>query len=1099
MSKRLLLALLCTMIFAFGASAQVNISGTVVDAENDEPLPGVSVVVSETGQGDATGPQGEYEITGVQPGSYTLVATFIGYERFEQDIDVGDENLEINIEMAPDVIGLDDVVVTAFGIERERRALGYGTTGIDSEVMERNMDADVVRSLQGNLPGVNINEVGGISGAGTDINIRGFSSITGSNDPLFIVDGVRVDGGRHEATGQGWYYDGGAQTTPNRFLDIDPQNIKDIRILKGLSASVLYGEAGSDGVVLITTKSGSFDEEQPPGFQVTLNQRVHATQISSRPDYQDEYGIGFDQNFGWFYSNWGPRFDDTNPVLYGGDFRGIDDDGTVLITHPILTHGPTADAFPEYQDVDYRYEAKPDPMEAFFETGLASTTDLSLAGGFEDLRLNVSYSRTDESGYTPNNSLTRDNFGIGAQYRVSPSLFARTSFNMALTDMQTPPSAASFGSGSAYPSAFSDVFYTPRSIDINAIPWQHPVENYATYYRSGRDIPHPLWTANTNRITDQTNRYFGRTEFNYEAMEGMHLVYRLGYDGYNTTREYKVPPGGADPDWMDENGIYQTIDTESQSWDHNVNAIISRDFTPLVSFDATLGAQFQQERRVRSGVESQGQLIWGLFSHDNFTSASSSNSFGGNFQSAYETETFGVFGEMTFGYDDIVYLNVAGRNDWFSTLEPDNRSIFYPSTSISYIPSDHLNFGGDAVTYWKLYAGVGSSAGQPEPFSTRNTLSTNARAIIDPGGQVIATNATSGFLGNPDLLPELHTEYEVGTEVRFLDDRLGFDVTAYTRTTEDLITQAPLDPGTGFTSTLVNIGEVINEGIEVSANATPVLGDLRWDVDANLTASRSEVTELAEGLDRIQVGGGFTTLGNFAVVGEPFQVMYGSVIRRVTEEESTDPDNPLHGVDVGTPIIDAGSGGYQTEDEIGRIGNPNPDFIASMTNTLRFRGASLSFQFDYQHGGDMYSMWMSTLMARGLTESTTAIDRNNTLIIPGVNPDGSENNVQVTPSGAFFGNFGFGPQENRVYDMTHIRLQSVRLSYDLPAATVDALGLDRVSLSLTGNNLWVFAFNVPQDMGFDPRVESIGGNARGFEYLTGPAARRFGGSLTVQF
>ncbi len=1082
MSKKLLSVLAGVLLFSFSAHAQVSITGTVTDAETGEILPGVSVVLEETDQGDATDANGEFEISNVDEGTYQLIATFVGYDRYEEEVDVGAQDVELDIEIQPEVIGLDDVVVTAFGIERDRRALGYGTTGIDSEAMERSLETDVMRSLDGNLPGVNVDVMGGVTGSGTDMNVRGFSSITGSNDPLFIVDGVRFEGGRNET--DDWFAGGGAQTTPNRFMDLDGQNIKDVRVLKGLSASVLYGEAGSDGVVIITTESGSFDEDREPGFDVSLNQEVHATQIATHPDYQDEYGIGFDQNFGWFFSNWGPRFDEDNEAIFGASFRGFDDDGTPLVNHPIVNHPATAEAFPEYADETYRYEPKPDPMESFFETGLASTTSIRVNGGFEDLRLNVSYSRTGEDGYTPNNNMSRNSFGVGAQYRITPSLVSETSFNMSLTDVQSPPSASSFGSSADYPSVFGDIFYTPRSIDPMDIPYEHPLTGQSTYYRGGNDIPHPRWTAENALDVNSTNRYYGRTELNYEVTEGIHAIYRLGYDSYNEQNEYRLPPGGINPSSLDETGLYQTIDINSTSWDHNFNLLVSRDITPMISFDGTFGGQFQTESWERQGLEGLNQVVFGLFSQDNFTTASSSNSFGGDFQAVREQETLGIFGETTFGYDDIVYLNLAGRNDWFSTLEPENRSIFYPSASLSYILSDHLRLAGDTFNFLKLYAGIGSSAGQPEPYSTRNVLTTDARAFVDSFNRVIATNSTSSFRANPDLLPELHTETELGVEARFFEDRLGFDLTAYTRTTEDLITETPLDPSTGYTSTLINVGEIVNQGLEVSAHATPVLGELRWDIDANLAADRSEVIELGEGLDRIQVGGGFTNQGNFAVEGEPFQVMMGGVIQR-TED--------------GTPIVDPASGNYIEEPEIGVIGDPSPDFTSSITNTFRYAGASLSFQFDYQQGGDMYSQWISTLLARGMTESTAEVDRNNTFILPGVNPDGSENNTMHSPAGIFFNNFGFGPSEVSVYDMTHIRLNRVQLAYELPTRLTEPLGVDQIRFSLTGNNLWFYGFNIPDDSGFDPNVSSVGGNARGFEYLTGPAARRFGGSVNIRF
>lgn len=1079
--------------FAFGQSGSV--TGVVTDANSGETLPGVNVVIQELQQGDATGAEGEFTLNNVPAGTYTLTASFVGYQEYSEQIQVGSGELELDIELKSAITGLDDVVVTAFGIQREQKALGYGVSEVSGEDLQKQADTDLSRALSGKMPGVNISSAGGVSGSGTDINIRGFSSISGSNNPLVIVDGVRFDASNNAQSD--WYDGGGQQATPSRMLDIDPSNIEDVSVLKGLSATVLYGEEGRNGVILITTKSGSFDQNAGSGFDVTINQSVYATQISSRPDYQNKYGGGFDQNFGWYFSNWGPRFSTTDSTLFGSDFKGYADDGTVLIDHPLIQNEGQAAAFPEYQDKAYRYEAKPDPIESFFRTGLTSTTSFNIRGGGENARVNVNYSRTGEEGFTPNNSVTRNNFSAGLNYEINDKLTSETSFNLSLTDVKTPPIAAGYGSGSySTASVFADVFYTPRSIDLMAFPYQNPVTKGSAYYRSGNDIPNPRWTANELRYADGTNRVYGKTELNYEVREGMQLVYRMGYDSYTEEQAYQQNPGiSADADPTFANGYYQTVNVEQTSWDHYLNALLDYQLTESISFNGTVGAQYTTEKYGRNGVESQDMLIYGLFEHPNFTSHSTNNTFGGEFQYQSREQTAGVYADLTIGYNDWVYLNLAGRNDWFSTLEPENNSIFYPSASISYIASDHLDITGDVLSYLKLFAGVGSSAGSPSPYSTRSVLSSNARGFVDSEGTVVTTNATSNFLGNPDLKPELHTEYEVGVDARFLNGRIGISAQAYHKDTNDLITDAPIDPATGYTSTLVNIGAVENEGLEVSLDGTPIQGNFQWNVNVNWNANRSEVTSLGAGLDRIAVAG-FTDRGNFAEPGKPFLVMMGSTIERVTEEMKENDPN-FSDVAVGTPIVGS-SGNYIINDsELKVIGNPNPDWTSSLINTFNYKNLSLSFQVDYQQGGDMFSTWISTLLARGLT-TDTGMDRNNTFILPGVNQNGEQNQTMISPSGVFFDNFGFGSDELRVYDMTHVRLANVSLTYDLPVSLIGSTPFKGISVSLTGDNLWMYAFNVPEGSGFDPNVNSIGGNSRGFEYLTGPAARRFGGKVTIQ-
>jgi len=1106
--KKVILTSAITLLFGLiGAFAQVGtLSGVVVDARTGETLPGVNIQVTELNRGTATNLDGEYTIANLPYGQYTVVASFVGYNTVRRSVTINAPTTTLNINMSVSTIDLDAAVITAFGLERSARALGYGVTEISADRLQNRIESDVVRSLTGKLPGVKIENVSGLTGAGTNFIIRGYTSISGSNQPLFIVDGVRFDGAQNAQSG--FAIGGGAVANPNRFLDIDPKNIESVTVLRGLSATTVYGEQGRNGVVLITTKSGSFRRDAPAGFEVTFDQGFHATSIASQPDYQDTYGIGFDQQFGWFFSNWGPRFDSQNPGRFGVNFRGFDDDGTVLVAHPTIQNAGARAAFPEFvlnqdangnwitRDADgnllpgaYRYQAYQDPMDAFFRTGYGATTSVAIAGGTEAARINVNFSRNSEEGFTPGNDLTRNAFGVGTSYQITPRLRGTSSFNISLTDMRTPPQAAGDGSGpgavGGTSGVFQDVFYTPRAIDMANIPFQNPVTGQSIYYRAGNDIQNPYWTVNNVKLTNDTQRYFGRTELNYNVLDGLNVIYRLGYDNFTETQEYRQNRGGIQPDEL-VTGFYQTQVFRNTIWDHNVNVLYSRQLTEDISFDGLAGFQFVETKFERDGIDSQNQIIFDFFNHaNNFTENSATNFFtGGLHQVKSERQTAGVFADLTFGYRDFVYLNVSGRNDWFSTLEVDNRSIFYPAGSISFIASDALGIESDVLTYLKLYAGIGTSAGSPSPYSTRSTLGSNARAFVDRSGSVITSNFTSAFLGNPNLKPELHTEFELGVETRLFQNRLGLNVTYYNRTVTDLITQAPIDPSTGFTSTFINIGEIENNGLEVSLNTTPLRGELQWELDANFFTDATVVNKLGGGLDEVQVGAGFTTRGNFAVPGQPFLIMKGS---KIVRDEN------------GVPVVGS-NGNYIQDSDIGFIGNPNPKFTMGLSNTFRYQGFSFSFQFDYQHGGDIFSTWISTLLARGLTTDTDRISRDNAFILPGVREDGTPNNTMISVSGVFFDNFGFGPDEMRVYDATHIRLSEIALSYDLPVRLVNQTPFKQVTLTLVGNNIWFFAPNVPEGSGFDPNVNSLGvGNARGFEYLTGPSARRMAANLRVRF
>ncbi len=1083
MLRKLLSTVTCIFVLTAAGFAQVTIEGTVTDAQSGESLPGVNVLIQELQRGTATNSEGNFSISGVESGTYTLVATFIGYQRYTEQIQVSNEDIVRNISLQPDVVGLEDVVVTAQGIQREKRALGYSVSSVDNERLQNQGQSDVSRILKGKVPGVNITNTSGVSGTATDFVIRGYTTISGSNQPLFIVDGVRFNTDNNAGSN---FFEGGALSTSSRFLDIDPNNIASVNVLKGLSATTIYGEQGRNGVVIIQTKSGTFDEDREAGFDVTIDQSIYANEIASMPDYQQKYGGGFHQNFGYFFSNWGPAFDSPQLENLPG-FQGTNDQGYALFAHP---YSQFADpdlraAFPEFQGATYPYKPFPNSVSDFFRTGMVNNTSINISGGFEDLNVSLNIGRNNEEGFTPGNTLLKHNVGFGANYNVFEDLTVKTTFNYAQTDMETPPIASSYGSSAdtrGGGSVFGDVFYTPINIDLMGLPYRNPVTDGSVYYRGGNDIQNPRWTWRNITNTDDVKRTYGKTEVIYDIMDWLNVSYKVGLDTYSESQGYLRNQGGVNnPDLS--SGYMQTRTISNTIWDHNMYVNFDRDLTQELNLNGLVGGQLVVEKLQEDGIGSRNQIIFDLFEHGNFTSPSAQSYFGGDFQYESYQRTAGVFADLTLGYNDYVYLNLSGRNDWFSTLEPDNRSIFYPSASLSVIPTDIFDFGGDILSYLKLRAGVGNSAGAPSPYQTRSTLASDARGFVNRDGGVITSNAVSNRLGNRDLKAELHTEYEAGIEARFLEGRIGLDITGYTRTTTDLITDADLDPATGYRFTSVNVGEMENQGIEISLDGTPINGPFQWDIRGNFYTYSTEVLDLGQDLEEIAVAG-FTDLGNFAIEGEPFLIMQGSRIARD---------------DQGRRLVDD-TGNWIEDGEIGIIGNPHPKYTLSGTNTFRYKGFSLTAQVDYQHGGDIYSTWVSTLLARGIS-SDTGFDRQVPLVLPGVRQStGEPNDIQISATQAYFNNIGFGPEEVAVYDATHIRLSELSFSYNVPPSILSNTPFKQVSLTLSGFNLWYFATNIPEGANFDPNVSNTGAdNGLGFEYLAGPSATRYGGSIRVQF
>ena len=617
----LLLAFIAHLTFA----QQKTISGNVTD-ESGLPLPGATVVVQGTSNGTTTDFDGNYSIQANQGDS--LEFSYVGYAN--QTVAVGASNT-INASLQPDN-QLEEVVVTAQGIEREARSLGYAVTTVQSDLIEARPEADVARVLNGKVAGVNITSNNGLSGSGTNIIIRGYNTITGSNQPLFVVDGVPFDGGTNT---QSNFLDG--NTESSRFLDIDPNNIASVNVLKGLSATVLYGNRGRNGVILITTK-GTKKGAGNKKLEVTVNQSVFLSDAIT-PDYQDNYGGGFHQGFGFFFSNWGPRFDraDDDAISRAGQFIGDGSNGIALLQHPFnfIADQTLITGFEDIAAAPYEYRPY-NGVDDFFRQGQVISTSVSMRGGGENANYNLSYGRVEDEGIAIGNKVTRNNFSLGGNARLSNKISVNGVFNFTRTDFSSPPNAASFGSGSGFDGAavFGDVLYTPRSVDLTNIPFQ-AADGRSVYYRSGNDIQNPYWTVNNARATQNVDRFNSNFTVGYEINDWLNASYRVGLDTYTELNLYAQNRGGVDGDVT---GILRTSAVRNTIWNHDIILGADYDLTDNLNLKAILGGNARQDTFERDGIESVGQLVFGIQEHFNYTTASSVNSFTG-LPIAFESRT----------------------------------------------------------------------------------------------------------------------------------------------------------------------------------------------------------------------------------------------------------------------------------------------------------------------------------------------------------------------------------------------------------------------------------------------------------------------------
>ena len=1074
-----------SLCFVLSAWAQERvITGRVTSQDYGSSLPGVNVVVKGTTSGTVTDADGKYSLT-IPSSSASLVYSFIGLTTTE--IVVGDRTV-VDVQLGLDITQLTEVIVTAQGIQKDQKALGYAATTISSTSLANKPETDIGRALQGRTPGLQIFSSSGLAGSGTRVNIRGNSSITGNTQPLWIVDGVPINTSTNDINQD--FRDG--QVSPTRFLDLDPNNVVSMTVLRGLQATTTYGSQGRNGVILVTTKAGSSKGQQNK-FEGTVSQNYFVKEAFI-PEYQNKWANGFDGAYGEFFSNWGP--------LINGTPQGAN--------HPYYEWRNLFPQFPEFATssttpvsgqtaTGYVPTAAPNNVKDFFRTGNASTTSLNLSGKTDFGHITFNYSHLGEQGYIKNNDLTRDNFSFGGSAKLTSKLTLNSSFNFVLTNTQTPPAGAGTGSNSAGgPSVWANLFYTPRNIDLTNWPWENPIDNSSVYYRN---IVNPYWLLKNSRQTNRTNRFFSSTSLNYKFNEWLNVTYRIGYDTYAEKQTYWVNKGGIGFDSNLLPGAYRTVNGQNTLIDHSLLISFNKALTQNFNLGGVVGYNYRQNKYDQNGTESLGQVVYGFQEHRNFTSTQPKDFRGNQLNYVENNAIQGVFVDANLDYKNILFINLAARNDWASILEKQNNSQFYPSASVAFIPTAAFpNFASTVLDFLKLRVAYGTSANFGSPYNTRSYYNLNgqARIVATPNGigtQNLTTSQLPTLLANPDLKPELLTELEGGIEAQLFQSRIKVDLSLYNKQSKDQILQRQLDPSTGFSSTFINGGTIENKGIELSLTGTPIKSSLVWDLTVNFTKNISTVTKLPDGSKQILING-YTNIGNFAIEGQPYNVIQGTFATK-------SPNGQL---------IVNNSGSYVPSANIAPIADPNPQWLGSVINNITWKSFNFGMQWDYVSGGQVFSYTISTLIGRGVSKDLENFDPTLPLVLPGVNEqtDGSgtvtgyvPNTYPLTTAGVFFGNTiigGTAPSDRGVFDATRVRFREISLGYNLPTSLISKLKLRSVNISVVGNNLWFRAINTPEYTKVDFDRTGFGGNnGAGFDFIGGPSVKSYGFNLKIGF
>lgn len=1086
--KRLSLVLALVLFGAGFALAQKTVTGTVTD-ESGEALIGASILVKGTTSGTVTDLDGKYSLS-VPEASSTLIFSYTGFNT--QEVEVGAQTV-IDLVMSEGV-SLGEVVVTALGVEREEKALGYAVQQVKGDEVARSGAANPVDGLVGKAAGIQVTRSSGSVGGGSRILIRGVTSMVGNNQPLIVIDGVRTN--NETLLSQGAT---SGTAASNRLMDLNPEDIESINVLKGAAATALYGTSGSTGVILITTKKGAKQNR----LDVNFSSSVGMDNITQMIDLQSEFAQGsrggyLDPSTG-ASSSWGPRITDLEfatdpnhpdaPAAKAFDAEGnyIYDNNGFLV--PLGTgNGRRANV---YNNVD-----------PFFQTGVTYTNSLSISGGGETATFRLSASDMAATGVIPNEEYNRKTVKLASTLTPIEGLSISGSVNFTKSDY------VRVQQGSNTSGLLLGMLRTPVSFDnTNGFSPEDAVDQVSSYqfpnfaqrnYRGGGGYDNPYWTVNNALGYEDVSRTFGNVKADYKFSDWAILGFNIGYDVTSDVRKQEFEIGSR----TNAGGAILHDEFNTQQYDAYLNLIGNGRLTDDIGLNYLVGMNAFSFNNHRTNLRGDQLVFPGFLDVSNASAVS-------GFENINRYRSLGFVGQVEVSYQSLLYLTVSARQDYDSRLgnpadfKLENTGFFYPSASLAFVFSELMNSGGTGFSFGKLrlsYAQVGSPP--PNPYSTASVFV--SPAISDGWSDAIGfpIAGVTGFdqsslLGNPNLTPELSTTLEAGVDLRFLNGRLGLDVTYYRTETKDAILNASLPLSTGFGNVWLNSGEMTSQGIEITLNATPIQSrNFAWNTQVNFTKSESIVNKLAPGIERLFLAG-FNTAGTYLVEGNQYGAIFGGAYLR--EDAGTDRDQSLN-IPGGQVVINddptSSEYGYQAVDPTARaIGNPNPDFIIGWNNTITYKRFSFNFLLDWREGGDLWNgtAWALSFFGRSQLTAETRVEAPTP--IQGVKSDGTPNDIPVTRDQSYWQSSlgGFGAiGEQFVQDGGWIRLREVGLSYQLPAKDWFKGG----SFGVSGRNLW---FQSDYD-GIDPETSLTStGNGQGFDYFNMPSTRSIIFKLSVNF
>ncbi|MBI6120790.1 SusC/RagA family TonB-linked outer membrane protein [Salegentibacter maritimus] len=1016
------------------------VSGSIVDAENGMPLPGVNVIEKGTSNGVSSDFDGMFSIE-INEGS-TLQFSMLGYIAQE----VKPDGSEIQIKLAPDTQALDEVVVTALGIKREQKSLGYALQEVGGEELVESRESNLANAFTGKVAGLNVVRGSGGPASSSKIVLRGNNSLTGDNQPLIVVDGVPMDNFTGAENND---YFNPSRDTGNGLGDIDPENIESMSVLKGASAAALYGSRAGNGVILITTKSGKAQE----GLGITYNVNLGFEELFLTPDMQSSFAQGTNNIYGEESTlSWGPKIEGQLVTDYNG------------------------------QEVPLRAY---DNVGNFFNTGVSLNQSLSFSQKVNNTSVYSSVSYLDNESMIPGAELNRTNLLTRATTTFGPN--ERWTTDVKVQYMNNKATNRPLG-GDNRSNAFFTMYKLPSSVDIR--DFKNPKDEFGKMTWFNADQVNPYWNAKYNTNTDSRDRFLLNGSLKYEFADWLTGEIKGGSDMYTTSTEKKVYDGSP----IVDNGIYSL--GKRTFMENNFSALFTArkdDILGNFGVSGSLGGNLMHRKSSRLEAYVGELEVPDFFSINNGVERATVE------EGSTEYKINSIYGTFQLNYDGYLFLDLTGRNDWSSSLSKENRSFFYPSVSTSVVLNDLIkDTGGEMpgwITFSKLRASYAEVGNDLDPYQLYNSY------YLGKNSNDKTLAGRNNVLYNPDLQSELIKSWEAGFDLRFLDNRIGLDFSWYkTNATRQLI-EIDLNPLSGYSKKKVNAGDIQNQGIEVMLNAT-ILDNpegLSWSTNVNFSKNENTLNELTPDLDRYSLGG-YDNVEIIAEAGSGYGNIYGTKFRRVEDQNS-----PYFG----KLILNESGLPLESDGDLVYLGNQQPDALVGWNNSFKWKRFNFSFLIDGRFGGEIFSGTNAAMQLQGTAAKTVVNGQREDFVVDGVidvTPEGASENVyqenQAVVSHqnyweAVAGVGNLGITEANIYDATNIRLRNINLSYDLPEKWVDVLALTKAKVGLSANNVWMIDSNMN---GIDPEsVFATGTNATGFENGSSPTSRSYFFNVSLSF